>query len=445
MKTIKRLPRLDGKIGWVRTSPYHDRNSQTARFEKPKGLKSPYDYAIIGAGFTGISLAIELAKREPEASILLLDALRVGEGSSGRNAGFIIDVPHTLKLDQKALEKSSMIHRLNLFAIKRLEYYKNLGKIECGWQQAGKYLAAHEEKNEPRLRPFMTMLEKLNLPFEYIEGNRLNQRLGTSYYRSAVYTPDNILVNPAALIRGIATLLPENVHLFEETPVTEIEYNSPHTLYTRAGRFCARVMIQTNSGYIEELGKLKNTLVPCFTYASLTKPLPKSVKEHYFNAIKPWGITSAHPAGTTVRFTHDDRIFIRNKFDYEPKMRSSREFLKYARHMHTKSFKARFPFLGNPDFDYTWGGQVTLTRDLTPLFTKLDDNVYAIMSCNGVGVARGTYLGYYMADLLHNIESPELRFLMNEGKRKPIPIKPLTSIGANLRFFYEEYSAQGDI
>ena len=33
------------------------------------------------------------------------------------------------------------------------------------------------------------------------------------------------------------------------------------------------------------------------------------------------------------------------------------------------------------------------------VFEQLADNVYGICGCNGVGVAKGTYLGYYMAEM----------------------------------------------
>jgi gamma-glutamylputrescine oxidase len=47
------------------------------------------DICIIGAGYTGISAALELAERG--FSVIVLEAVRVGFGASGRNGGQIVN------------------------------------------------------------------------------------------------------------------------------------------------------------------------------------------------------------------------------------------------------------------------------------------------------------------------------------------------------------------
>jgi ribulose 1,5-bisphosphate synthetase/thiazole synthase len=46
-----------------------------------------YDVAIIGAGFSGLTCALELAKRG--ASVLVLEQGTIGHGASGRNGGMV--------------------------------------------------------------------------------------------------------------------------------------------------------------------------------------------------------------------------------------------------------------------------------------------------------------------------------------------------------------------
>ena len=47
------------------------------------------DVCIIGAGFTGISAALELADKG--MSVVVLEAERIGFGASGRNGGQIVN------------------------------------------------------------------------------------------------------------------------------------------------------------------------------------------------------------------------------------------------------------------------------------------------------------------------------------------------------------------
>jgi len=49
------------------------------------------DVVVIGAGYTGISAALELAQRGYE--VVVLEAHRVGWGASGRNGGQVIPGP----------------------------------------------------------------------------------------------------------------------------------------------------------------------------------------------------------------------------------------------------------------------------------------------------------------------------------------------------------------
>ena len=86
---ITRHPVDPGPAGWACLLP-----------EPPKAetLQSTEtaDFLIIGAGFAGLTAARRLAQLNPQARIILLDAVRVGDGPAGRNSGFMIDLPHDL-------------------------------------------------------------------------------------------------------------------------------------------------------------------------------------------------------------------------------------------------------------------------------------------------------------------------------------------------------------
>lgn len=48
-----------------------------------------YDYVIVGAGFVGLSTAFWLREHSSSAKILVVDKSGIGEGASGKNAGFL--------------------------------------------------------------------------------------------------------------------------------------------------------------------------------------------------------------------------------------------------------------------------------------------------------------------------------------------------------------------
>ena len=47
------------------------------------------DVCIVGAGFTGLWTAYQLARARPELDVVVLEAAEVGHGASGRNGGWL--------------------------------------------------------------------------------------------------------------------------------------------------------------------------------------------------------------------------------------------------------------------------------------------------------------------------------------------------------------------
>ena len=76
---------------------------------------------------------------------------------------------------------------------------------------------------------------------------------------------------------------------------------------------------------------------------------------------------------------------------------------------------------------------------------KLADNVYGICGCNGVGVAEGTSLGYYMAEMMHGNQSKELAFIQDTSHANRIPPEPFRSVGARYQINREQSAAGMDI
>ncbi len=147
------------------------------------------DWLIIGAGFTGLSAAHQLAERRPNDKVIVLDAQGIAEGASARNSGFIVD--STLNDGQAghSAEKAYLLkYQLNTLGTTRLKAQVSRFGIQCDWDEAGKYHAAVSPKFIPKLEAFSSFLDGLNISNQLLDTKALQQRLGISHYRAAVFT-----------------------------------------------------------------------------------------------------------------------------------------------------------------------------------------------------------------------------------------------------------------
>ena len=255
VKTIKRVPHDDATNGWSKPLP--------PRIPKPSlqtDLKA--DWVVVGAGFAGLSAARRLAENRPNDRIVLVDASTAGENASGRNSGFAIGICHNQDGSPEQFEKSRRHIRLVRASIDFNEAIVRRHDIQCDWSRCGKYQAAVTQRGADRiLAPLVEELEALNEPYRLVAGDDLRRELGTPHFTAAVYTPGCVLLNPAALCRGLADTLPENVGHYEKTRVTAVDYSDGITVTTANGSVRAPKMILTVNGCVQQFGFFKRRLV----------------------------------------------------------------------------------------------------------------------------------------------------------------------------------------
>ncbi|HEX4499522.1 MAG TPA: FAD-dependent oxidoreductase, partial [Thermoanaerobaculia bacterium] len=172
---------------------------------------------MIGAGFTGLACARRLAELRPEWRIIVLDAHRAGEGASGRSSGFVVDRAHFVARMEPATSRRYL--DLCRLGIDRLRETVRRHAIDCDWDETGWLHAAAGDEGTAALPNLRAWLESLDEPYEWLDRAGIARITGTAHYRAGIRLPGSVLVQAAALARGLAASLPANVELFEESPV----------------------------------------------------------------------------------------------------------------------------------------------------------------------------------------------------------------------------------
>ena len=130
-----------------------------------------------------------------------------------------------------------------------------------------------------------------------------------------------------------------------------------------------------------------------------------------------------------MRFTQDQRLLIRQDFCYSSNLLVSQARRMAALRRHREVFAARFPMLGDVEFEHFWMGTISITRNGAPAWGQVAPNVYAVAGCNGVGIAKQTIAGRLLAELANGEDSSLVSDMYALGKPTQLPPRPLLDAG----------------
>jgi len=421
--TITPLPRDDRSNGW---SALLGARQPRAALEGDVQV----DWLVIGAGYAGLAAARQLAQQQPGASVALVEAGVVGENAAGRNAGFAVDLSHTTTLGAGQVDMAKRVMRVNRFALHALDALVRTHRIACDWQASGRYhVAVTEAMANQVLKPYASNLQRWGEPFEWLDRPQLQARLGCDYYSHGLYTPGTVLMNPAALVRGLADSLPTSIRLFEHSPVIEAQlHGAAPWVRTPQGRIRAGGVILAVNAFSQAFGVHRQYQVPVVLFAGLTPELDDAQLARLGSETE-WGITPAHGVvGASLRLT-GRRLMMRQGFGYAPALRATPAQRTYARRMNLRLLRQRFPQLGDVAFAHFWEGYLAVSRNSAPAFGQIGERAWAVSCCNGSGIVRHTAAGLLIADVATGRENPLIEDFLVQGRACRIPLRPWRDVG----------------
>ena len=406
------------------------------------------DWLVIGAGFAGLSAARRLQERAPTDRITILDAKRIAEGPSGRNTGFMIDLPHDLASEDYGgnVEKDRATIAQNRAAIDfAKQTVESFDMPPEAFRDVGKINGAASAKGMTHNSDYAKHLENLGEAHEMLDAKMMHEITGTRYYQGGLFTPGTVMLQPALYIRALAqNLLSNRLQIYENSPVQSLEHEQGlWVASTGQGRVAAPKVILATNGHIQNFGFYKRRFVHVFTYGSMTRALTPD-EDKKLGGHDNWGLTPADPLGSTVRRITGrggSRIIVRNRFTYEPSMQPSENKLAAIYQTHQRSFDARFPMLGSVSMEHQWGGHLTLSLNNVAAFGEVGEGLYSACCQNGLGTVKGTLHGICAADLATGHITPMVQSLLSEAQPAKLPPEPFATLGARAKIRWGEYRA----
>lgn len=409
------------------------------------------DVVIVGAGFAGLSAAQRLRQLQSDAKIIVLEAGRVAEGAAGRNTGFMIDLPHDLASDNYSGpgDDRTMItlNRLAIdFARSAVEQYQ----IDPNFfDPAGKVNGAVSAAGHAHNISYAHHLSTLGETSEMLDQQQMHALTGSRHYRSGLYTPGTVMLQPAGYIRGLAAgLIKDGIALYESSGVTGFEKQGGAWLVkTARGTVSTGIVILTVNGHLESFGIERDRLMQLFLFAAMTPELDAEVLSRLGGQPR-WSVTPSDPLGTTMRRIDTaqggNRIITRTCAALRPGMTSTAGDLARASRVMQRKFDQRFPQLAGLDMQYRWAGHLCLSLNGVAVAREVEQGVFSGCVQNGLGTARGTLTGIAAAERACGHSSNITRYFDAQGQPKRLPPKPFREIGANAVLRWKEWRARDE-
>ena len=409
------------------------------------------DFVVVGAGFAGLSAARRIRQLQPTASIIVLDAVRVAEGSAGRNSGFMIDLPHDLASDDYAgAGDDRALIDLNRAAIQfGGDAVDEYGIDPNYFDRAGKVNGAASATAQAHNESYAKHLASLGEYSEALDSQQMQDLTGSSHYVSGLFTPGTVMLQPAGYIRGLADgLKAQGIAIHENSPVTMLtREGSAWRLTTPKGSISTGKVILTVNGHLESFGFERGRLMQIFLYAVMTPELDEATLA-CLGGQSRWGVTPSDPMGTTVRRIDTkqggNRIITRTCATLNPNRSVTQSNVARAEKVMQRKFDQRFPLLAGMKMEHAWAGHLCLTLNSVSVMRQLDDGLYSGCVQNGLGTTRGTLTGIGAAELACGQTSAITRHFAAEAQPKKLPPQPFQQIGANAMLRYREWRAKSE-
>lgn len=360
------------------------------------------DVVIIGAGFTGIATALELAERGLKVAVV--EANKVGWGASGRNGG---QVTGSLSGDgamRKQLQKQigsdaeDFIWHLRWRGHEIIKNRVARYGIQCDLKH-GHLHAAYQATHMNELRSTFdeAVARGMGEEVSLLDQQQVHAMLDTPLYFGALHNKRNMHVHPLNLCLGEARAAASlGTLIFENSKVTEIIHGASPAVVTAQGRINANTVLLAGDAYHKlEQHHLGGKLFPATGGIVTTTPLPDAVVQH----LNPHDVAVYDTRFVLdyYRLTADKRLLFGGGANYSGK--ESRDIAAELR----PAIERTFPSLKGVEIEFQWSCIMGIVVNRIPQLGKLDDNVYYCQGYSGHGVATSHIMGEIMANAITGV------------------------------------------
>lgn len=353
------------------------------------------DTVIIGGGITGLSVAREMLLDKHSA--VVLEARKVGGGTTSHSTGNLYSV--TDKSLQALLGKYNStfvgaVVKARNAAVNRIEQNVQRFSIDCDFKRQPWYLFSVKESRDDFIEDELESAERISLDMDMATIDEIPYPA-----TKAVKLDNQAQINPMLYVQGLAKKISsEDIPIFENSPVTQIEKNNDHyRVHTPGGIITTKNVVHAT--HTPKGIKFVQTLIgPYREYGIACKLRENMHPEGIY-----WGYFDKKEKISTRMYSRlgEDFLVVVGKphkvGQTDSNVRHIKQLEEFAHHY--------FP---GSEVMFRWGGQHYRPADLLPYIgrERKHSNIYLATGYSTDGLVYGTLAGIIISDQIAGKMNP---------------------------------------
>jgi glycine/D-amino acid oxidase-like deaminating enzyme len=392
------------------------------------------DVCIVGGGFAGLWTAVRLTERAPGMRIAVLEKDIVGGGASGRNGGFVSSSWHDADAMLELFGEVEGLRYLRILAdgVAQVGAFAQTHGIDCWFHHEGVVGALTgtwqsgfgTDGGAERLAALGEPGRIVPLPRDEIRAHADSPR-----FVGGVFVPDNAIVQPARLARGLRRLLLERgVRIFERTRMTGLERSRPAVVLTERGAVKADQVVLATGAWAASMTPFRRSFGVIADYVVATEPIPDRLERIGWTS--QVGFADGREWLYYLRPTDDGRIVIGGGigaavYGGRGDGRDANGRRDVAE-ITARGLLWMFPQLEGIRFTHAWGGPIDQTPTFVPFYRTLEPgNVHAGLGYSGHGLVQTFVGGHILASTVLGVEDEWTSLPVNRPEIVAAPPEPL--------------------
>lgn len=431
---MEKTTRRDGRSPWLREAIAPGECDAPALDGDARA-----DICIVGGGLAGLWTAIELKRRAPATSIVIIESDICGGGASGRNSGMVLSQWAKFAALTRFCGVDGAVRLAEAFGRSPAEIgaFCETHNIDAEYRPDGWIWGASCAAHLGSWSGILSGLEAAGQhPFREVSRDEIAALAGTDAFHGGIHDATAGTIHPGKWVRGLRRVALEmGVIIHENTAMTRLIRQPTPAVVTQSGTVRAARVILTLNAWSLGLPELRDAILVIASDDAVTARVPERLAQAGYLR-KPL-ISDSQIFVTGYRTTGDDRLnagvtggrlgfgsFRGQRFE-GPSLREADIRAAIAR---------GHPALADIPLAESWYGPIDRTRSGLPLFGALpgSSDIFYGYGFSGNGIATTPIGGRILASLALDAKDEWSHCGLVRKPERWLPPEPIRYIGAHM-------------